>query len=68
MLCYMKKCPTIYVKIDIVHIWTRAALGFKSILQNKIKNVTIWLHYWLSFTLTEMLSSLKKITKYITYT
>lgn len=37
MLCYMKKCPTIYIKIDIVHISTRAAFGFKSVLQNKEK-------------------------------
>lgn len=37
MLCYMKKCPTIYIKIGNVHISTRAAFGFKSILQNKEK-------------------------------
>lgn len=37
MLCYMKKCPTIYIKIGTVHISTRAAFGFKSILQNKGK-------------------------------
>lgn len=33
----MKKCPTIYIKIDIVHISTRAAFGLKNILQNKEK-------------------------------
>lgn len=33
----MKKCPTIYIKTDIVHTATRAAFGFKSILQNKEK-------------------------------
>lgn len=37
MLCHMKKCPTIYIEIDTVHILTRAAFGFKSILQNKEK-------------------------------
>lgn len=37
MLCYMKKCPTIYIKIGTVLIATRAAFGFKSILQNKEK-------------------------------
>lgn len=37
MLCYMKKCPTIYIKVGNVHISTRAAFGFKSILQNKEK-------------------------------
>ena len=37
MLCYTKKCPTIYVKIDTVYIITRAAFGFKSILQSKKK-------------------------------
>ena len=37
MLCYMKKCPTIYITTDTVHISTRAAFGFKCILQNKEK-------------------------------
>lgn len=37
MLCYMKKCPTICIKTDTVHISTRAAFGFKCILKNKEK-------------------------------
>ena len=37
MLCYMKKCPTMYIKTDTVHLSTRAASGLKSILQNKEK-------------------------------
>lgn len=59
MLCYMKKCPTMYIKTDTVHVSTRAASGLKAFCKIK-KNVTTWLHCWLSFTLTKTLSSFKK--------
>lgn len=58
MLCYMKKCPTIYIKTDTVR-QLEQPLVLKAFCKIK-KNVTTWLHYWPSFTLTKMLSSLKK--------
>lgn len=47
MLWYMKKCHTIDIETDFVHIATRAAFGFKKILRNKA-NVATWLHNGLS--------------------
>lgn len=63
MLCYMKKCPTIYIKTDTVR-QLEQPLVLKAFCKIK-KNVTTWLHYWPSFTLTKMLSSLKKKIDYI---
>lgn len=68
MLCYMKKCPTIYVKVDTVHITTTAAFGFKSILQNKKRSHQMAALLALIHTHKMLSSFKKKIKKCITYT
>lgn len=67
MLCYMKKCPTIYIKTDTVHISTRAAFGFKRILQNKEKYHHAAALLAVIHTQKNAFQFLKKIIKWITY-
>lgn len=66
MLCYMKKCPTIYIKTDMSIYQLEQRLVLKAFCKIT-KNVTTWLHCWLSFTLTKNAFQFKKKNYRIDY-